>query len=189
MNRFKCALAGLVAAAIAVPASAQDNGYNGAQFVKALQDGKSDDALTLFKAQPSLANARDFDGLTALIAAINNRDEQWAGYLLQQGADPNAAGPKGDTPLMAASRLGLTDVVGWLIDMGAKVNADNKRGETALIVAVQNRQTSVVQALMDAGADPDKADSTQGYSARDYAKMNNRFPKLLQIIEAKKPKS
>ena len=188
MNSLKRVLAGLAAAAIAVPASAQDAGYSGAQFVKAIQDGNTDDAVKLFNAQPSLVNARDFNGLTALLAAINNRDDQWAGYLLQQGADPNLPGPKGETPLMAAARLGLTDVTGWQLEMGAKVDGENKMGETALIVAVQNGKTPIVEALMDAGANPDKADSAQGYSARDYARMNKRTPRLLQIIEAKKPK-
>lgn len=188
MNLFKCALAAAAAASLAVPAAGQAGGYEGAQFVKAIQDGKTDDAVKLFNAQPGLVNARDFNGLTALLAAINNRDDQWAGYLLQQGADPNMTGPKGETPLMAASRLGLTQIVDWLLEMGARVDGENKMGETALIVAVQTRQVPIVQVLMDAGANPDKADSAQGYTARDYARMEKRTPKLLQIIEAKKPK-
>jgi ankyrin repeat protein len=188
MNLFKCALAAAAAASLAAPAAGQAGGYEGAQFVKAIQDGKTDDAVKLFNAQPTLVNARDFNGVTALLAAINNRDDQWAGYLLQQGADPNMTGPKGETPLMAAARLGLTQIVDWLLEMGARVNGENKMGETALIVAVQNKQVAIVQALIDAGANPDKADSAQGYTARDYARMEKRTPKLLQIIEAKKPK-
>ena len=191
MHALKYALAALAAASLAVPATAQDGGYDGAQFVKAIQEGKSDDAVKLFKAKPSLVNARDFNGQTALVAAIDVRDDQWAGYLLQQGADPNLPGTGRETPLMAAARRGLPQVVDWLIQLGAKVDAENNRGETALIVAVQNVQEGqipIVQALLDAGADPDKADSAQGYSARDYARQKNRVPKLLQIIEAKRPK-
>jgi ankyrin repeat protein len=191
MHALKYAFAALAAASLAVPATAQDGGYDGAQFVKAIQEGKSDDAVKLFKAKPSLVNARDFNGQTALVAAIDVRDDQWAGYLLQQGADPNLPGTGRETPLMAAARRGLPQVVDWLIQLGAKVDAENNRGETALIVAVQNVQEGqipIVQALLDAGADPDKADSAQGYSARDYARQKNRVPGLLQIIEAKRPK-
>ena len=191
MHALKYALVALAAASLAVPATAQDGGYDGAQFVKAIQEGKSDDAVKLFKAKPSLVNARDFNGQTALVAAIDVRDDQWAGYLLQQGADPNLPGTGRETPLMAAARRGLPQVVDWLIQLGAKVDAENNRGETALIVAVQNVQEGqipIVQALLDAGADPDKADSAQGYSARDYARQKNRVPRLLQIIEAKRPK-
>jgi ankyrin repeat protein len=59
-------------------------------------------------------------------------------------------------------------------------------GETALIIAVQHRQLPIVRLLINAGADPDKTDSAQGYSARDYAKRDSRTPELLRIIEAKK---
>jgi ankyrin repeat protein len=188
MNALKRALAAVAAAAIAIPASAQVGGYDGAQFVKAIQDGKSNDALELLKSKPTLVNARDLAGETALIAAIGNRDREWAGYLLQQGADPNLSGKGGETPLMAAARIGMSDVVEWLIGLGAKVDAENRMGETALIVAVQSRNTPIVKALMDAGANPDKPDSAQGYSARDYAKRDSRTPELLRIIESKRPK-
>jgi ankyrin repeat protein len=71
--------------------------------------------------------------------------------------------------------------------VGAKVDAANRAGETALIVAVQHRQIPIVRDLLEAGADPDKTDSVAGYSARDYAKRDNRTPALLKLIEAKKP--
>ena len=188
MHVLKRILVAVAATAVAASAVAQDGGYDGAQFVKAIQDGKSDDAVKLFKDKPSLVNARDFEGMTALIAAIDKRDREWAGYLLQQGADPNLPARTGETPLMAASRVGMSDAVDWLLGLGAKVDAENKMGETALIIAVQRRQISIVKALIDAGANPDKADSAQGYSARDYAKRDNRTPELLKIIQSGKAK-
>ncbi len=188
MHVLKRILLAVAATTVAAPAIAQDGGYDGAQFVKAIQDGKSDDAVKLFKDKPSLVNARDFEGMTALIAAIDKRDREWAGYLLQQGADPNLPARNGETPLMAASRVGMSDAVDWLLGLGAKVDAENKMGETALIIAVQRRQIPIVKALIDAGANPDKADSAQGYSARDYAKRDNRTPELLKIIQSGKAK-
>jgi ankyrin repeat protein len=62
-------------------------------------------------------------------------------------------------------------------------------GETPLIVAVQRRNLPLVKLLLQHGANPDKSDSAQGYSARDYAKRDNRSPELLRAIEAKKPAS
>jgi ankyrin repeat protein len=188
MIALKRALIVVAAMAVAVPAAAQDTGYEGAQFVKAIQDGKNDDAVKLFKDKPSLVNARDYNGETALIAAIDNRDHEWTGYLLQQGADPDLPGPNGETPLMAAARVGMSEAVDWLVGLGAKVDAENRQGETALIIAVEHRQIPIVRTLVNAGADPDKADSAQGYSARDYAQRDTRTPELLRIIEAKKPK-
>lgn len=176
------------ALAIAGPTAAQNNGMDGAQFVKAIQDGKNDDAVKLFTGNPTLVNARDLEGQTALIAAIDNRDTQWTGYLLQQGADPNLSGKGGETPLLAAARVGFEDAADWLLGMGAKVDAANRGGETPLIIAVQRRQIPIVRLLIQSGADPDKTDSVAGYSARDYAKRDNRTPELLRIIESKKAK-
>ncbi|MGN6155812.1 MAG: ankyrin repeat domain-containing protein [Sphingomicrobium sp.] len=187
MNAVKCALIAVAAAGLSVPASAQVTGFEGAQFVKAIQDGKSDDAAKLLQDKPTLVNARDLNGQTALLAAIGNRDSEWTGYLLQQGADPNMAGPNGETPLIAAARAGFQDAVDWLLQLGARVNDTNRAGETALIIAVQRRQVPIVRALLNAGADPDKTDAVAGYSARDYAKRDSRTPDMLRLIEAKKP--
>jgi ankyrin repeat protein len=96
------------------------------------------------------------------------------------------AGPNGETPLIAAARAGYPEAADWLIGLGARVDETNRAGETALIVAVQRRQVSIVRSLLNAGADPDKTDSVAGYSARDYAKRDNRTPQLLKLIEAKK---
>jgi ankyrin repeat protein len=189
LKRAVAAIITVAALVLAVPAAAQNTtGFEGAQFVKAIQDGKSDDALKLFQANPTLVNARDLDGQTALIAAIDNRDEQWAGYLLQQGADPNLPGKNGETPLIAAARTGFEEAADWLVRLGAKVDSSNRAGETALIIAVQRRQLPIVRILVKAGADPDKTDNVAGYSARDYAKRDNRTPELLRIIESGKTK-
>jgi hypothetical protein len=42
--------------------------------------------------------------------------------------------------------------------------------------------------LLEAGADPDKADHASGYSARDYAKRDNRSPDMLRLIESVRSK-
>jgi ankyrin repeat protein len=187
MNALNRLLFSIAVAALAVPASAQSGGYDGEMFVKAIREGNGSEALKLLQEKPTLVNARDLNGKTALITAIENHDSDWAGYLLQQGADPNQSMGNGDTPLMTAARVGLQDVSEWLISVGARVDETNRRGETALILAVQGRQVPIVRVLLTAGANPDRSDSVAGYSARDYAKRNNRTPELLRLIEAKKP--
>lgn len=189
MNALMRATVAIAVATMTVPAAAQTmGGFEGEQFVGAIRKGDNAAALKLLNGNPILVNARDSSGKTALIAAIENRDEVWAGYLLQQGADPNQALRNGDTPLIVASRLGMVQVAQWLVGLGAKVNDTNRTGETALIAAVQLRQVPIVRLLMNSGADPDIADSAAGYSARDYAKRDDRNPELLKIIEAKKAK-
>ena len=189
MNALMRLLLTIAVAAVAAPTIAQMGAYDGEMFVKAIRDGNGSEALKLLQAKPSLVNARDLNGKTALITAIENRDTEWSGYLLQQGADPNQSLKNGDTPLIVSARMGLQDVTGWLLQLGARVDDSNRMGETALIVAVQHRQAPIVRLLLEAGADPDRSDAAAGYSARDYAKRDNRTPELLRLIEAKKPAS
>lgn len=174
-------------AALAVPASAQSSGYDGEAFVKAVREGNAPEALKYLKDKPALIDFRDVTGKSALISAIEERQWDLTAYLLRQGADPNLPARSGDTPLIAAARAGFDDAVEWLLSVGARVDDSNRMGETALIVAVQRRQVPIVRLLLASGADPDKADSAAGYSARDYARRDNRTPELLRLIEARKP--
>jgi ankyrin repeat protein len=187
MFALKRVLLAIAAVALAVPASAQVGGYEDEMFVKAIREGNNAEALKLLETNPTLVNARDLSGKTALITAIENRDQDWVAHLLREGADPNQSLKNGDSPLITAARLGMLDVATWLLSTGARVDETNRMGETALIVAVQQRQVQVVKILLDAGADPDRTDSAAGYSARDYAKRDSRSPDLLRLIVAKKP--
>ena len=106
--------------------------------------------------------------------------------MLKKGADPNIGDAKGNTALMIAAQIGFEEAADYMIALGAKVDTTNRRGETALIIAVQQRQPRVVELLLKAGANPDKADHSAGYSARDYAKRDSRNPGLLKLIESVK---
>jgi ankyrin repeat protein len=138
---------------------------------------------------PGIVNTKDGDGNTPLLIAIARNDEQWAGFMLNKGADPNLAGKDGNTPLIAASRVGMAQAVEWLLGLGAKVDATNRMGETPLIVAVQQRNLPIARLLLSKGANPDKTDSAAGYSARDYATRDGRSREILKLIEDKKPKT
>jgi ankyrin repeat protein len=181
-----------IAVSLAAPATAQiggGGGYDGQQFVEAVRKGDNDKALDLLKKEPNLVNARDGAGRTALVSAIEAKQRDWTGQLLNSDADPNLANPDGETPLIAAAKVGFNEAANWLINLGAKVDTADRSGETALIFAVQTRNLPLVKLLLDHGADPDKTDNVQGYSARDYARRDNRSPEILRAIEAKKPAS
>jgi len=180
-------IAALAMAWASVPAATQSTGYDGEMFVKAISEDNGAEALKLLNSKPNLVNARNLEGKTALVAAIETRNHDWTLYLLQKGADPNLKVAGGETPLIAAARVGFTEAVDWLLSVGAKVDAANRQGKTALIVAVEERQVPIVRLLVAKGADPDRADSSAGYSARDYARRDSRTPELLRIIEANKP--
>ena len=176
-----------VTAAFLLIAAQSNTGFDGESFVEAVKKGDADKAQQLLRDRgPTIVNARNGDGDTALIVAVARRDDGWTGLLLNNGADPNLANRAGDTALIAAARVGYEIAAEWLLGSKAKVDQANRMGETALIVAVQQRHRNLVKLLLARGADPDKADSAAGYSARDYAKRDSRNPELLRLIEAKK---
>jgi ankyrin repeat protein len=189
MKLLKIAIAAVCMAGIAAPAAAQ-NASDGAAFVEAVRKSDGDTAKKLLDSHgKSLADARDYEGNTALVTAIALRSDDWTGFLLNQGADPNLTAKGGETPLIAAARVGYEDAVGWLLSLGAKVDAANKMGETPLIIAVQQRRPRIVNMLLKAGANPDKPDSAAGLTARDYARRDNRSRDNINMIESAKPKA
>ena len=184
MNRVKVAAPLLAMLLVAAPAAAQISMSSG-DFVAAVRDRDGDKAMELLQTRGNqIINLRNDRGETALIVAIQRRDDTWTGFLLNQGADPNLAARNGETPLIAAARVGYMGALADLIRLRAKIDTANRMGETALIVAVQNRHPDIVKVLLALGADPDKADSAAGYSARDYAKRDTRSRDLIKLIEA-----
>jgi ankyrin repeat protein len=184
---FALILASMLSAA---PAAAQSLANDGDQFTEAVKSRDGNKATQLLDTHPrSFVDTKDGEGNTGLIIALKRSDEQWAGFLLDKGADPNLAGKNGDTPLIVASRVGFEQAVEWLLGLGAKVDATNRMGETPLIVAVQQHQPQIVRVLLGQGADPDKTDHAAGYSARDYAARDPRAREILKMIEDKKPKT
>ena len=183
---LKAALA-LALAGLAVPAAGQFTQGDGETFIKAIEEGETNVALPLLEQPGSrVANYKGYNGETALHIVTRKRELDWIGYLLKKGANPNITDRNGDTALMIAARIGLDEAVDWMIRLGGAVDTSNRRGETALIIAVQQRQPRIVQKLLEAGANPDKADHSAGYSARDYAKRDSRNPQLLKLIETVK---
>jgi ankyrin repeat protein len=180
----------VVAAAIsATPATAQVFGSDGEAFVAAMKEGEASKALELVeKPGSTVVNYRGDDGNAGLHIAMRARNANWVGFLLSRGADPNLGDANGDTPLLLAARRGFVEGAARMLMNRAEVDKTNKLGETALIVAVQQRQTAIVKMLLEAGADPDKTDHASGYSAREYAKRDNRSPELLKLIETAKTK-
>jgi ankyrin repeat protein len=61
---------------------------------------------------------------------------QTARYLVDHGADVNAAGQFGWTALHAASYQGLNDVIEYLVSKGAKIDAFDQLGQTPLSISL-----------------------------------------------------
>lgn len=175
---------------VAAPAIGQSLTTSSYDFIDAVKKSDGNKATQILTDNPrGVVDTRDGEGNTGLIIAISRSDEQWTGFLLNKGADPNLPGKGGDTPMIAAARVGFEPAVEWLIGLGAKVDAANRMGETPLIIAVQQRSLPIVRLLLNQGANPDRTDSAAGYSARDYAQRDPRARDILKLIQDKKPKS
>ena len=80
-------------------------------------------------------NARNNDGVTALIRAVEHGNTEIVGAVVEAGADMKIRDNYGNTPLIRASMVGEEYILDLLLDSGSDVNATNNAGETALIVA------------------------------------------------------
>ncbi len=181
-------LAALTALLIGTAATAQVGGVKGESFLTAVREADGNKAMQLLDANGStVLSFRGSNGETALNIVTKRRDSTWLSFLLSRGADANAGDNRGETPLLTASRAGWIDGAQLLLTHGARVDGTNRLGETPLIAAVQGRQTALVRYLLEQGANPDKGDHAAGYSARDYAKRDNRSAELTRLIETIKP--
>jgi len=172
--------------ACAAPAMAQfSDSYN---FLKAVRDANGDEAMKyLNKPGAPVLNTRDpSTGETALHISVKAHQDNWVGFLLNKGADPEVKDRDGNTPLHDAALMGDQTAMTFLIGMNAKVNATNNNGETPLILAVHRKDIALVRQLVDAGADPRIQDTIAGKSALDYAKQDPRMGAIQKVLEEAK---
>jgi ankyrin repeat protein len=78
-------------------------------------------------------------GLTALVFAAREGDQESARYLLDGGADVNQTTEYGWTPLLTATNNRHYKLAQYLIERGANPNVANKGGWTPLYLATDNR--------------------------------------------------
>jgi ankyrin repeat protein len=158
-------------------------------FLKAVRERDGNKA-TEFVSRPGsvIIDTRDpTNGETALHIVTRERDLNWLAFLLSRNAKPDIRDGKGNTPLMVAAQIGFVEGAQALLRRRASVDLANGSGETPLIRAVQNRDAPMVRTLLLAGANPNKADTAAGLSARDYAARDRRSANILKLIEDTKP--
>jgi len=175
------------AMAVSGPAVAQfSESYN---FLKAVRDRDGGKATEIVSKPGSVTiNTRDDkSGESALHIVTKGRDFGWMNFLLARGAKPDQRDNSGNTALLFATQLGFVEGAQLLIKNRASVDLPNSAGETPLIRAVQLRNSAMVQLLMASGANPKKADTIAGLSARDYAERDQRAAAILKILSETKP--
>lgn len=177
------------------------------QFFDAIKAGKVDEVRQLVQQHPSLKQARDASGASAILVAAYNMKPDAVSALLELGApvdifEASVLGkvdrineilkgsparvseyaPDGFTPVALAAFFGQPAAVKALIAAGADVNAAARNGlkVAALHAAVAGGKLDIVKAVLEAGADPN-AQQQAGFRAIHEAgiKANRALAELL----------
>jgi ankyrin repeat protein len=94
-----------------------------------------------------------YAGWPDVVVAASRKDPERLRGLLDQGADPNAAAPGGQTALMAAIAAGSSGTAALLLDAGADVSRADAQGDMPLGVAVRDGNATLIKLLLRHGAD------------------------------------
>lgn len=113
-------------------------------------------------------NAKDGEGVTALMRAASAGRGDMVQLLVASGADVNAKTSGGVTAIMMASLGGYLSALEPLIGAKADVVAKDNQGRTALMAAASSGERRAVDLLVQAGADVNAADAG-GSTALTYA--------------------
>src|SRR3954453_2270217 len=153
----------------------------------------SDDLAAPLREAPSLANARDDHGVSALLLSLYHRRPQARDALLAagaevggleaaalgdvalvEGADLAVRGADGFTPLHLAAFFGGAEAVKAILAAGADpdADADNTFKVRPIHSAVAVGDHEAARALLEAGASPN-VEQQGGYTPLDAALRNN----------------
>jgi ankyrin repeat protein len=128
-------------------------------------------ARTLFRHLPD-AHSRDM----FLVAAATEASLDVVSFLIDRGADVNAADSHGWTALMMASMEGHLEIARFLLNKGAQVNGMDEYGGTALMAACQLGRHDVAALLIDRDANVNARALGSPVPLSKYGDPANRIP-------------
>jgi ankyrin repeat protein len=113
------------------------------------------------------ADAKDANGVTALMVAAWENEREVVENLLAAGAPANCVKTDtGDNALILAASLDHSEVVSLLLQVpGIELNKANRNGDTALMVATSNNCADIVRQLLTRDADVDLFNKKRRYTA------------------------
>jgi ankyrin repeat protein len=128
-------------------------------LLKAASNGEIEKVRSLLNKGANV-NAKDKDGVTAMMWASEKGQTEIVNILLSKGAEVNAReNNSGMTALMVAAAEGHTAIVEALLAKGADVNAkDYNLGATPLMGAAEYGYVNIIRTLIAKGADVNAKD-------------------------------
>ena len=115
--------------------------------------GRSSSELRHWMLSPQALSARDGLGNTALHYTAQWRLDPWIPYLIQMGAQTEAANATGETPLFLAVRKNSPSTIRVLVENGAFLGARDTLGNSVLHAAVRWDAINSVETLINMGLD------------------------------------
>jgi uncharacterized protein len=140
-------------------------------FGEAVALGDADRVKQMLAADPSLLEARTPDGFPPLGFAIFFRHAEIARFLIEQGADVNAAAENAQrvAPVHAAAAVCDRETMRLLLERGADVHAKQQLDYTPLHGAASRGDMEMAKLLLEHGAARD-AKGTDGATPADIAR-------------------
>ena len=132
--------------------------------------------------------AKDDDGINALVYASTYNNEEMVKFLLEKGADANTVCEIENehidispTPLMNAAYRGNTNIINMLLENGADINYTTDFGMTALMMAASFNQFGAAKVLLENNTDTSITDE-YGRTALDLAKLED-YKDIVELLE------
>ena len=138
------------------------------------------EAVSLLLDHKAEVDARDNDGETALIRAVEQKVPAIVRKLMSAGADVYAASARGKTALHFAAEYGYLELAKWLIDAkadGAFVNVRDASGRSPLHFAAGEGSHELVSLLLQRGADVHAVDAAGRTPLHDAAEQKGEIKK------------
>jgi ankyrin repeat protein len=127
-------------------------------------------------------DAKDHNGNTPLINAIEFSRDDLFHVLLDAGADVNIVDPVKQSPLMLAAQSGNLAYCKALLDKGANLNKRDIEGKTALYMAIFEGHDDIATLLIGNNASLERL--TNGYTPLHWATVMGR-DKVSQLIASR----
>jgi len=140
-------------------------------FHEACALGDTDRVQQMLASAPSLLHQRSADGFPPLGLAIFFRHGALARWLIEQGADVNAAAENAQrvAPLHAAAAVCDRETVAMLLERGADVSAKQQQDYTPLHGAASRGDVEIAKLLLAHGAERE-AKGSDGLTPADVAR-------------------